>query len=225
MSQNQYQTRSPIAGFIAAVDVVLMFAMGILGNKISEILQIPTSLLLVLTAICLFVLATISYFSSKANTPKVSSERMSGFSLKQMTPKTMIGIFPFGAFIGMLVGLILPASFNEATDLVYCMPRWIDFIFGQWSLCLTAYEFLGVLLGILLCIVFAIAVDAYLAGAMGVGYGIALSTSVIFRQPSFNNVFLTYVGEVVFWLLVAGILIFISSPLKKLRNVLSTPRL
>jgi hypothetical protein len=222
--ENQNQSRNPIAGLVAVVDVILIFAMGILGNKISEIFNISTNLLLILTAFGLLSLATISYFSSKGITHRSSIEKPSGFSLKQFAPKTMIGIFPFGAFLGMLIGLILPASYVEETNPSYIIPSWIAYIFGRTTMFLTSFEFLGVLLGLVLCIVFAITIDAYLAASIALGYGIAFATAVMFRQP-FNNIFLTYVGEGAFWILVGGALVIISAPLKKLRTVLSTPRL
>ena len=61
---NQSTRTNPVAGIIAVVDVVLVFLMGILGNNISEKLDIPTSILLILAVIGLAILAIISYGNS-----------------------------------------------------------------------------------------------------------------------------------------------------------------
>lgn len=220
----QSRPGNAISGLIAVIDVTLMFGMGILGDKISERLNIQVGALLTMTVAGLLISAIISYVSSKGSHIETSAEKQYGFSLKQLAPKTMMGILPFGAVAGMLMGLLIPAA-NEAAAPFFIMPRWISTIFGNFSaIFLTSFEFLGVVLGVVLCVMFAIAIDAHLAASFGIGYGIAFATSVVFQQPT-NNILLTYAGESIFWLLIGLLLIFLSPIFKKIRATLSTPRI
>ncbi len=212
-------TKNPLAGFIAAFETILLFLMGVLGNKISENLTIRLNTLIVLTGSGLGILALISYFV--ANPLHIQASTAS--PLKRLLPKTMVGIFPFGVFFGVVFGaFVSPYNLDSSLDIL----GWLASIFGYSSFALSTSELAGILGGCIACILFALIVDGYLAGSLLIGYWIAFSTVTVMKQPSNTfGAFITYAGQGIVFLVVAILLISLENRFQQIRKLISEPRL
>jgi hypothetical protein len=216
--------KNPVAGFIVAFETILLFFMGILGNKISENLSIPQNILIITTGIGLGILAIISYLVT--NSQQVQANTTS--SLKRFLPKTMVGVFPFGVFFGVIFGsFISPLDFNSSMQIL----GWIASIFGYNAFYINASELAGILGGCIACLLFALIVDGYLASSLLMGFWIAFATITIIKQPSIEvnvlavNVFITYIGQGIVFLLASILFIKFDGLFQHVRKLISEPRI
>jgi len=211
-------TKNPITGFIAAFETILLFMMGILGNKISENLEISSNTLLLLTGVGLGILAIISYFMTvPAQTQPNTTSR-----IKKFLPKTMVGVFPFGVFLGVIFGSFIPL-FDPNSSLV-TTPGLAN-LFGYPYFLLGEGELAGILGGLIACVLFAVIVDGYLAGSLLIGYWIAFATATVIKQDlSAINVLITYVGQGIVLIVISFFLIKSEKWLKEFRKLITETR-
>jgi len=180
-----------VPSIINILEVIVLFVVGILGNKIAEILKIPVNSLFVLTAVLLVVLTVIAYVRSG------SRARIQAPNIKKHVPKTMMGIFPIGILTGFVVGAIVISLRLESLDVI--IP-WVSIIFG--------YEFIGVLIGTVFCVAFALLIDSYLSASFLFGYSLAFPTAILFIAPTDSNLaWMTYLGHMAYGTLLIFILI------------------
>ena len=218
----QQSTKHPTAGLIAVLQTILVFVVGVLGNKISEYLSISITNLLAFTGIGLGILAVISYFSIPPLASSVTTVASS--SLKRFLPKTMVGIFPFGMFLGIVLGSLLPAM--EISEPFINGPTWFAHLFNELGIAVPLGEFAGILGGCIACFLFALTIDGHLAGSLLFGYGLAFSTATIVRQTQeLSTILLTYFGQGIIFVLIALFLIVIEPIFKKMRGSLTEPRI
>jgi len=211
-----------VSPIIAIVEAFILFAIGILGDEIAEVLEIPSRSLFILAGLLFIVLAGISYTKSGKTTVLTSQD------FRRFIPKTMVGMFPIGVVIGFIAGAVLT---RQDLELVYCWPSEISSLFGYSSLCLGRCEILGVLIGFIISLVFAIFINPHLAAAMLVGYGLALPTAILFIATSLQreDIPSTYIGHILSSI-AFGVILMVGLPLfnrllKKFKQVLTEQRI
>ncbi|MCL4274508.1 MAG: hypothetical protein KJZ77_11610 [Anaerolineales bacterium] len=211
---NTSTNKNHVIGVISIIETLILFTMGILGNQISDSMRISPFFLLTTTAIGLIILSAISYTQSM-NVPKNQEQPTTSQNfLRKVTPKTMVGIFPFGVMIGLLTGALLlsigfPSAYVAWFYLFIVMP----------------YEANGLIIGFILSILFALLIDSRLAASLAVGYSIAFSTTILIIRPHENNILLTYSGHIIFFVLL-GLLLIIGEPvINWLRKIITEPRI
>ncbi len=196
--------QNPTASVIAVVEMLLLFIVGILGNKIAEILNISPGILILLTIIGLGSLAAISYSKSVNITANQPHPRFSHY-----LPKTMISMLPFGIILGLLAGLFVPSFFPPQQFQPFVNP----------------YEVIGIFLGLIFIIIIAIAIDNRLAASIGLGYGIAFATVILVTRPRENEIFSTYGGFLLGFVIIAIILVVAEPVFKWLQKIANEPRI
>jgi hypothetical protein len=214
---------NPIVGIIAIVQTILVFLMGILGNKISETFEVAPYTLLFYTGIGMVILAVLSYVSSSNMIPFQSGSSASTAVFKRFLPKTMIGMFPFGIMFGLIVGAMAP---NWADVLpVFFVPKWLANVFNYNILILRSYEFFGVVIGTLTCVLFAITVNTHLGSALAFGFGVAFPAAILMIRPIEHEPFITFIGHIL-WFAMIGIIVILAEPgFRRLRKFVTEQRL
>lgn len=215
--------RDNFGALIAIVETLFLFFIGLLSSKISEALRIEPITLLLFTMVSLIVLAVISYVKFHPISTSQTQPTASGVTFARFIPKTMIGIFPFGVAVGLVIGIVIP-SVGLATSSIES-PTWIANLYGCRSVDMHSYELIGIFIAIVFCILFAILIDGRLAAAILIGYGISFPTALIVIRPEENSAFLTYTAYIIGFGIIGVILLVIEPILKWLRGIVTEPRI
>jgi hypothetical protein len=217
---------NPITVMVVTIEVLLLFVVGILGNKIAERLDIPSWILISVTMISLIILSVISYIRTH-NPSNQSSSLVSnsprGLSIKRFIPKTAISIFPFGILMGFLIGTITALFGNDSY--AGTAPQWMCSLVDLCEYSLIMSELTAIIIGCVIFILFSITVDGILAGSLSIGYGLSLPAAILAQANFFASTYATYVGHIAFFTAL-GIILMITEPLLRfVRKVFSQPRL
>ena len=223
-SSNQSSTT-----IITIAEIFLLFLVGILGNEIAEVLDISPFTLFILTGIVLVFLSILSYVKSK----NISVEQLRNvlfLGVKRIFPRTMISVIPMGALMGWIIGAGSSLLFLDMPLLT--VPVWVSsFTNTSIDFAMRFDEPIALIVGALLGIFIAIFVDEYLSLAFLIGYSISLpaymiSTMRLYLSPGYllASIFITYTTYFLFFI-ATGILIILTLPmLRRLRKVLTEPR-
>jgi len=217
-----------IPGIVAVFETLLLFAMGVMGNKISEELSIAPVALVTLTGIGLAAMAVISYFNSlriethlhlspsipeKLTDSKFSSAKTkTKITIRNLIPRTMLGIFPFGILLGFVCGMTIPNFIDFLDKWFYIsigIPFWDSLPF---TLSLTDAEALGIYIGTGASILLAIFLDGYLGAALSIGFGLAFPVTLINAESYLHDEGITFFGHLLGFIFI-GVLLIIMSPL------------
>lgn len=195
--------------FIAILETLLLFIIGVLGNRISESLSISPTTLIIYTGVGLLILSVISYIKTIPFSKESIEKIEIGIKAWRFIPRTMISIFPVGVLLGLVLGANLPTYYPSMVNTFGVRP----------------YESVGIFIGLVMGFFFAILIDGRLSAAICFGYGIAFATSILVVRSDENQMLLTYVGWVFGFGLFAVVLTWTDVLFKKIRAVLMEQRI
>jgi hypothetical protein len=198
--------------FLVVLQTLLVFAVGVLGNKLADHLQIPPMLVLLLSVLLLGFLSALSLpprtlreSDKPIGEPILHSASASAEQTRARVtpfPRTLLGAFP----TGLLSGLLLAAALG-ATG-VLRQVQWAPFgptIYGE--------ELASIIIGIVICLYIAVELDKFLAFAFGLGHAVGTATTLTLLWPDENNVALTYSGVLITFVAYGLLLILVAEPL------------
>ena len=207
---------SRFATFIAIAEMLLLFVSSMMGNKIADSLNISSTLIIITTAICLVTLSVISYLKTHDSAAIQVKPLRFGVNITRFLPRTMVGMFPFGVIIGLLAGSTLPFSISGFAGI------WTQI--GTSYLGMYAYEFWGIAIAIIICLIFAILIDGPLAGAFIFGYGLSFATAILIIRPSENDYLMTYLAYGAGFIILALLFTITEPILAFIRKTITKPR-
>lgn len=218
--------RSPVYALVVLLEVFLLFVVGIAGSKVAERLNVSPTVLLIATIASLSTLAAVSYAKSQFHQTipvQGAQTELPHFKwVRRFVPRTAISIFPFGMISGLVIGTVLHAIGVSGSR--YHPPQWLCGIVNMCQYSLAADEFAAVVIGVLILVIFALLMDGVLAGALSLGYGLALPVAVLTAGGP-HDISATYTGHILFFGVLA-ILLVISEPLMRpVRRGVFQPRL
>ncbi len=212
---------SSVPRVIAIIEIFIMFLLGIMGDKISQLLDIEPAALIIFTGIGLIAAVLITTINVsgfrkrevKSNVqPEVYSETQEKrkFYSSKFIPKSMAGVFPLGILAGFLTGVVSVFIDNHFYFNVN-IPFWDSFAFTS---PLRDHEAFGIYIGFITSLLIALWLDGYLGAAFSIGFGIAFSSTII--QIANHIPADTYFGHILGFTIWAVLLVFLEPILEKI---------
>jgi hypothetical protein len=158
------------AALIDIIQLLLVFITSIMGSEIAENLQLSPIMVYVITIISLLFLSAISYLRNHDMAAKPMKQLSFGIIFSRFIPKTVIGIFPVGLALGLILGSIAILAAGNSMTYVF-------------NVSLLSFDFFGIICGVSVFLLFAIIFDGPLAGGLSFGYGLSFSTGALLIQP------------------------------------------
>jgi hypothetical protein len=223
--------------FPAAIETSLLFLLGTFGSSLSGFLHLPPISIVVLAALCILISSIISIkFKSLSDSSDLKSRKSTIYS--RSIPVSMIGIFPFGICLGLLIAiptaLLIPDkfhftapnpfpvtidSYNEAGEYLGVKNIWTSLRLG-----VNQYEAVSTIAILLISSTAALYIGAHRSAALVAGWSIGASVAFALIKPNENPFFITLFGHIVTAIIISWLLIRLRSYLMKLRTIIELPR-
>ncbi len=177
--------RLPITLLVAVLSGLFLLAVGILNSPRYDLFSaLDPSVLL---AIALLLLWLLIFFGDR----RASRLEPNSTNWRSLIPGTLAGIFPRGAFLGLLLAGLTQFLIRGGSPLV-----------TPFNTAIYPAEIIALLLGIGLGVAFALGIDAHLAAGLFFGYGFGMPTALLITGPATHHLAWTYGG----YLAIFGIL-------------------
>jgi len=162
------------SSLILVIEIIAIFALGIMGNKIAEILKIESTVLLLVSLVLLVTVVVIMTMKAQAvtETKQISTTTSEAFRAASLFPVTIVGMLP----IGMVVGLTF-ASINGLT--IGQTPNTIGVFGPDLSFAIYADDLITSALGLAAVVIFAIVHKPVLSSGISIGYGIGAAPALL----------------------------------------------
>ena len=170
-----------IPTLISIIVAIILLLAGILNSSSIDIIPLDDYPLLDLIGLILVGLIIVAF----RNGPKLGKK---GEGWKRLIPATPGGLFPAGAFIGMVTVGVVP-MFIETTAASQT-------VLGTW---LFPDEIVGTIVGTLLGVSIALLIDARLAAGFLLGFAIGMPSGLLITNPRIHDLFWTYGGFLTFF--------------------------
>ena len=179
------------------VETIVLFALGVAGNKVAEHLSVSPTVVVGASAALLVGAVLLAWRSTPSTAaPLVTSQP----ALTFLSAGLVTGLIA-GAFVAALVE-------PKLTPLRFPLIR-------DWETQAYAFDIVGAFGGILLCLVVALGWSSPRALAASIGYALALSTAILVVQPKITGAFGTYTGHLATALLAWCVIAPLSKYLRK----------
>ena len=129
---------------IIIVEACIVFALGVLGNKVAELVEIKPTALIVGTCALLVFSIVLTLLRAKPVVSDLGDKRCNSVPMRSI-PRTMISLFPVGMLLGMVVVGVLSLFFAPSAQ---------DFLYDYMLIGL-----IGIILGALFAISIVVIVD------------------------------------------------------------------
>jgi len=192
-----------ISNALFIFEVLIVFAVGIFGNKIAELITIDQTPLIIITCGLLLVQIFISIWRNTNTTASTATKGIS--TVKILVPRTMIDAVPTGTLFGFLLSTLLKQINPSGWDILGLLLATI-FLF------------------ITTAILMAILVDSHLAGAFSFGCFLGWAITMTINYESIILGLLMYVLNLILGILLAQLIIRTNSFWRQLEEVFKKTR-
>jgi len=205
-----------------ALDVVLIFSLGVLGNKIAEMLKIEPVVLVILTAVFIAVATAVSVWRSEQNAIPIA-DGSNFFRGSLIFPSTIAGMIPVGLVLGLSCGLIIGLTIGEK-------PQDVGGLFSinmqQYLLVNRIFtdDLAASLVGIAIACIFALVLRPILACGIALGYGLGVAPALLLVAHDEHSAPLTIIGFFAEFLITALLIARSRRSFEKIRRVLAQSR-
>ncbi len=214
-----------------ALQTVIVFCVGVLGNKLAELLHISPMAVLSLSVILLTIHSVVSARAAtghvagvEATSPGLGERDLTTTigdeSRRRPTPaflRTVGGMFSVGLACGIIVDAVLVR-----------VPEFNGYSMNFLGVGSHIYETVGIVIGMLAMFVTAGERSGTLALGLGIGYAMGCSTALVTLLPEHNDAIRTYGGQLAWFLSYGLLLILIRRDLKwfwrTLKSFITSPR-
>jgi hypothetical protein len=176
---------------VTVIETCLVFVLGILGNKIADLINVSPAVLVAGTCVIIILTTFVILYRLRLSPESLDGVRTG--PIKRLMPRTMATIFPLGMLVGLIGGGFLPLLIDPVLDV----------------------ESQGAVLGIasmlgslIIGLPVAILLDNRLACALVFGYGIGIlmaDSAISFDSNKLLGYLYSFFGSVmiagIFWMI------------------------
>lgn len=202
---------------VVALEVAAVFALGVMGNKIAEILKIePLTLLLATVALLVAVMITTALRTNSGqdiSSQATDAERSRAWSM----PSTIAGMIPIGMALGLMVASVVGLTVGQSESYVGGIPLFLNFGIGTDDVVISA-------IGVASAFLFATFHKPALSAGIAIGFGLGAPPALLLTAHQGHLIQHTIVGYFLEFLLVAVLFTKLSAAFISLNALLTTRR-
>lgn len=204
------------------LEVVLIFSLGVLGNKIADVLKIEPVVLVVLTVVFILAATAVSVARSSQNAIPID-DGSNFFRGSLVFPSTIAGMIPVGLVVGLSCGLIIGLSIGQTPQFAGAlMPLKVqEYLLG---IVIYSDDLTASLVGIVGACVLAVVLRPILASGIALGYGLGVAPALLLVAHAKHLASFTIIGSFVEFLIVAVLIAHFRGSFEKARRVLTKYR-